>query len=118
MIEVGRLAVKIAGRDGGLKCVIVEILDNNFVLIDGETRRRKCNIIHLETLKEFVKIKKGASHEEVKKEFEKLGLKVRETKPKEKKEKPVKVRKKKKPVEEKPKKEKKVKEEKKEVPKK
>ena len=106
MIEVGRLCVKIAGRDAGLKCVVVEILDNNYVLIDGQTRRRKCNIMHLESLKEVVKIKKGASHEEIKKEFDKLNLKVRKTKPKEKKEKPVKVRKKK-VAEEKPKKEKK-----------
>jgi len=105
MIEVGRLCLKIAGRDAGLKCVIVEILDNNYVLIDGETRRRKCNIMHLESLKDVVKIKKGASHEEIKKEFDKLGLKARDTKPKDKKEKPVKVRKKK--IEEAPKKEKK-----------
>ncbi len=104
MIEVGRICVKIAGRDAGLKCIVVDILDKNYVLIDGETRRRKCNILHLEPLKEIIKIKKNASHEEVKKEFEKLGLKARETKPKEKKEKPVKVRKKKEVSEEKSKK--------------
>jgi len=118
MIEVGRLCLKIAGRDAGLKCVIVDILDNNYVLIDGETRRRKCNIMHIESLKEVIKIKKGASHEEIKKEFDKLGLVARDTKPKDKKEKPVKVRKKKK-QEEDPKKEKKAeKAKKKDVPKK
>jgi len=93
MIEVGRLAVKTAGRDAGKKCVIVDILENNLVLIDGETRRRKCNILHLEPLKDLVKVKKNASHEEVKKEFEKLGLKVMDTKPKPKTEKPVKQKK-------------------------
>jgi|TARA_B100001971_G_C18090484_1_gene483236 large subunit ribosomal protein L14e len=112
MIEVGRLCVKIAGRDAGLKCVVVEILDNNYALIDGETRRRKCNIMHLEPLKEVIKIKKGASHEDVKAEFKKLKLEARETKPKEEKKKPLKVRKKK-IYEEKSGKEKKVKEEKK-----
>ena len=117
MIEVGRLCLKIAGRDAGLKCVIVEILDNNYVLIDGETRRRKCNILHLEPLKEVIKIKKGASHEEIKKEFEKLGLEAKETKPKEAKKKPLKVRKKK-VYEEKSGKEKKAEEKKKDVPKK
>ena len=117
MIEVGRLCVKIAGRDAGLKCLIVEILDNNYVLIDGETRRRKCNILHLEPLKEVIKIKKGASHEEIKKEFEKLGLEAKETKPKEAKKKPLKVRKKK-VYEEKSGKEKKAEEKKKDVPKK
>ena len=93
MIEIGRLCVKIAGRDSGLKCIIVDILDDKFVLIDGETRRRKCNILHLELLKDTIKIKKNASHDEIKKEFKKLGLKVRETKPKQKTERPRKKRK-------------------------
>tara|TARA_Y100000310_G_scaffold345519_1_gene465928 strand:+ start:24736 stop:25260 length:525 start_codon:yes stop_codon:yes gene_type:complete len=93
MIEVGRICVKTAGRDAGLKCVIVDVLNDKFVLIDGETRRRKCNVFHLEPLKEVVKIKKNASHDDVKKEFEKLGLKVRETKPKPKKERQAKKRK-------------------------
>ena len=93
MIEIGRLAVKIAGRDAGLKCVVVDILDDKFVLIDGETRRRKCNILHIEPLKDVLKIKKKASHEEINKEFEKLGLKARETKPKQKTERPRKKRK-------------------------
>lgn len=93
MIEIGRLCIKTAGRDAGLKCVIVDVLDNKFVLIDGETRRRKCNILHLEPLKDSIKVKKNASHEDIKKEFEKLGLKVRDTKPKQKTEKPVKKKK-------------------------
>lgn len=91
-IEVGRLCIKIAGRDAGLKCVIIEILDKNYVMIDGQTRRRKCNILHLEPLKDVIKIKKGSSHETVKKEFEKLKLEVKETKPKSVKEKPIKKR--------------------------
>src|SRR3989338_4165315 len=93
MIEIGRLCIKTAGRDAGLKCVIVDILDNKFVLIDGETRRRKCNILHLEPLKDTIKIEKNASHEELKEEFEKLGLKIRETKPKQKTERLIKKRK-------------------------
>ena len=104
MIEVGRLCVKIAGRDAGLNCVIVDVLDNKFVLIDGQTRRRKCNILHLEPLKSTIKIKKNASHEDIKKEFDKLGLKLRDTKPKVKTQKPVK-KKKEKIKKEKPKKE-------------
>ena len=90
MIEIGRLCIKTAGRDAGLKCVIIDILDNKFVLIDGETRRRKCNILHLEPLKDVIKVKKNASHEDIRKEFEKLGLKARDTKPKQKTERPVK----------------------------
>jgi len=95
MIEVGRICVKLAGRDAGRECVIVDILDNSFVLIDGNVRRRKCNILHLEPSDKKIELKKGASHEEVSKEFGKLKIDVWETKAKEKKEKPKKVRKKK-----------------------
>jgi len=93
MFEVGRLCVKTAGRDGGKKAVIINVIDAKYVMIDGETRRRKCNVSHLEPLKGVIKIKKDASHEEIKKEFEKLGWSVKDTKPKEKAEKPKKVRK-------------------------
>ena len=83
MIEVGRLCVKIAGRDAGKKCVVVEVIDDNYVLVDGETRRRKSNILHLEPLNQVLDIKKGASHETIMKAFEQLGLQVmKTTKPK------------------------------------
>ena len=74
MIEIGRLCVKIAGRDAGKKCVIVDVLDGSFVLIDGETRRRKCNALHLEPLDQVLKLDKGASHEAVAKAFKELGV--------------------------------------------
>jgi large subunit ribosomal protein L14e len=93
MIEIGRLCIKTAGRDADLKCVIVDILGDKFALIDGETRRRKCNVLHLEPLNQTIKIKKNASHDVIKKEFEKIGLKARETTPKQKTEKPVKKKK-------------------------
>jgi large subunit ribosomal protein L14e len=93
MIDVGRICVKIAGRDAGLKCVVVEVIDNNFVLIDGETRRRKCNILHLEPLDKTVEIKKGASHADVAKAFEHLGYGVFAPKTKQKKARPIKARK-------------------------
>lgn len=81
-MEIGQLCIKIAGRDAGKKCVVVDVLDNNFVLIDGETRRRKCNLSHLEPLEQSVKVKKGASHEEVSKVLEALGITSRNTKQK------------------------------------
>lgn len=93
LFEVGRLAVKIAGRDAGKTCVIIDVLEEPFVLVDGQTRRRKCNNKHLEPLDQVIKLKKNASHAEVKAEFKKLGLDVLETKPKEAKEKPKKQRK-------------------------
>ncbi len=117
MIEIGRLCVKISGRDARRKCIVVDIIDKNNVLIDGDVRRRKCNIAHLEPLDKVIKIKKNASHSDVAAEFKKLKFDVWSTKPRPKTEKPKKVRKKKeKPTEEKPeakpKKEEKVKEKK------
>ena len=92
-IEIGRMCVKIAGRDAGKKCVIVDILDDKFVLIDGETRRRKCNVLHLEPLSQIIEIKNNASHEEISKALKEIGIEARATKPKPKTQKPVKKRK-------------------------
>lgn len=82
LFEVGRLCVKIAGRDAGRTCVVVEELDNSYVVVDGATRRKKVNVLHLEPLADMVKLKAKASHDEVAKAFEKLGLSVWETKAK------------------------------------
>ena len=74
-MKTGQLCVKIAGRDAGRDCIIVEVLDDNFVLIDGNTRRRKCNIDHLEPIGEL-KIKSKAGHEEVIEAMKKTGIKT------------------------------------------
>lgn len=78
MFKIGRLCLKIAGRDAGLKCIVVEVIDNNYVLIDGQTRRRKCNIKHLEPLDKVLKVKKGVSHGDIVKELRKEGVEVKE----------------------------------------
>lgn len=81
--EIGRICVKLAGRDAGKKCIIVDILDENNVLIDGNTRRRKCNITHLEPTNTLLEIKNNASHDEIVKLFENNSLEFRkETKSK------------------------------------
>ena len=82
MYEVGRICVKLAGRDAGLKCVVVDVVDERTVLIDGQTRRRKCNVKHLEPLKQIIKLKKNASRKDVFAEFKKLKIETRETNPK------------------------------------
>lgn len=92
MMEVGRLCVKIAGRDAGKKCVIVDVIDDKFVMVDGETRRRKCNPKHLEPLKETINISKGADHNTVADEFKKIGIGLKETKPRKTKPKPKQIR--------------------------
>ncbi len=95
MFEVGQLAVKIAGRDAGNTCVVVDVVDDQTVLIDGNVRRRNCNLKHLEPLQQSISMKKGASHADVEKEFKKLKLDVRNTTPKKPGERPRQQRKKK-----------------------
>jgi len=65
MIEIGRLCFKIAGREAGKLAVIIDVIDKNYVLIDGLVRRKKCNITHLVPLGTVVKIKKSAPTAEV-----------------------------------------------------
>ncbi len=78
-IEVGRLCVKLRGREAGRKCVIVEIVDDNFVVITGPkdvsgVKRRRANINHIEVLDKKISIEPGASDEEVKQALEQAGL--------------------------------------------
>ena len=93
MIEIGRLCVKIAGRDAGKKCLIIDVLDDKYVLIDGETRRRRCNVLHLEPLNQVLKIEKGATHGDVLRALKEIGVEGLQTKPKQKVQKPKKKRK-------------------------
>jgi large subunit ribosomal protein L14e len=54
------------GREAGHYCVIIDVIDKNFLLIDGlKVRRRKVNYKHIEPIAETIEIKKGAKHEEV-----------------------------------------------------
>ena len=82
MIEIGRLCVKIAGRDAGKKGVIIDVLDDRYVLLDGEVRRRRCNILHLEPLSQAVKLEKDATHGDVIRAMKDLGIEPRQSKPK------------------------------------
>jgi len=69
-IEVGRICVKIAGREAGEKCVIVEVIDDKFVEVVGTTmKNRKCNKKHLEPVEQTMEIK-TEDVEEIKKELE------------------------------------------------
>lgn len=69
-IEVGRICVKLNGREAGHKCVIVDVIDKNFVLVTGPkkltgVRRRRTNVKHLEPTEDAVEVKKGAGDEDV-----------------------------------------------------
>src|SRR6059036_311323 len=75
-IEVGRICVKLSGREAGRKCVIVDVIDKNFVLVTGPrkisgVKRRRTNVKHLEPMEDSIELKKGASDEDVAKVAEK-----------------------------------------------
>jgi large subunit ribosomal protein L14e len=69
-IEIGRVCVKLSGREAGRKCVIIDVSDKSFVLVTGPkkvtgVKRRRANVSHVEPLQEKLEIKRGASDEEV-----------------------------------------------------
>ncbi|MCS7108270.1 MAG: 50S ribosomal protein L14e [Sulfolobales archaeon] len=78
-VEVGRICIKLRGREAGKKCVIVDVIDNNYVVITGPkelsgVKRRRTNIRHLEPVDKKVEVSKGASDEEVIKALESANL--------------------------------------------
>jgi large subunit ribosomal protein L14e len=69
-IEIGRICIKSVGKESGRKCVVVDIIDQNFVLVTGPKsvsgiKRRRVNIKHLIPLDKLINIPKGANDEEV-----------------------------------------------------
>lgn len=78
-LRAGSICVKTAGREAGKKCVVVDILDKNFVLITGPpilngVKRRRANIKHLEATGEYIDIPRGADDELILKKLEEAGL--------------------------------------------
>jgi len=68
--EVGRICLKLSGREAGRKCVVVDLTDKSFVLITGPkevtgVKRRRVNINHIEPSQDSIEIQRGASDEEV-----------------------------------------------------
>ena len=76
MVEIGRLCIKTAGRDSGQFCAVISIIDKNNVIVDGNVRRKKCNLNHLEFLDKILKIKEKATSDEVGKALEKEGINI------------------------------------------
>lgn len=92
-LEIGQVCVKTAGKEAGKICVIVDKLDDIFVMIDGQTKRKRCNVAHLATLEQSVDIKKNATHEEVASALKSLKIDSIQGKSKVKKQKPAQKRK-------------------------
>jgi large subunit ribosomal protein L14e len=67
-IDIGRICVKLTGREAGKKCIIVDIVDRNFVLITGPkqvngVKRRRVNTDHIEPTEKKIKVKRGENDE-------------------------------------------------------
>jgi large subunit ribosomal protein L14e len=77
--EIGRICFKMAGREAGQKCVIVSVIDKNFVVVTGPksltgVRRRRVNVSHLAFTPYKLNIKENASDEEILKTIQESGL--------------------------------------------
>jgi len=79
-IQIGRIIVKTNGRETGKKGVIIDVINQNYVLVAGPksltgVRRRKCNVRHIEPTDKVLSLKRDASDEEVLAAVEEADLK-------------------------------------------
>ena len=91
VLEVGRVCLKIAGREGGKYAVVVKPADTgkgkgkddkSFVFVTGPklltgVKRRKCNIDHLQPTQYKLEISEDATDEQVITAYEKAGLVIK-----------------------------------------
>jgi large subunit ribosomal protein L14e len=84
-LEVGKVCLKIVGREAGKPCVVIKKVKNEkgkegaFVLVTGPklltgVKRRRCNIEHLEPTQYKLEIKEDASDEEAIEAYKKAGV--------------------------------------------
>lgn len=69
-VDVGRICVKLTGREAGKKCVIVDVVDRNFVLVTGPKqvngmKRRRVNVNHIEPTERKINIKRGDTDDQI-----------------------------------------------------
>jgi large subunit ribosomal protein L14e len=64
--DVGRVCVKLRGREKGSECVVVDVIDRNYVVVAGpDVKRRRVNMHHLRPLDREVDIGRDATDEDV-----------------------------------------------------
>ena len=64
--DIGRIVVKTICRQKTKYDIIVDIIDKNYLLVDGlKVRRRRVNYNHIEPTLDLISIEKGADHTEV-----------------------------------------------------
>jgi large subunit ribosomal protein L14e len=69
-MDVGRVCIKLTGREAGSRCVIVDVIDRNYVVVTGPkeltgVRRRRVNMNHLQPTEDSVDISRNASDEDI-----------------------------------------------------
>jgi large subunit ribosomal protein L14e len=74
ILDVGRVCMKVKGKNAGNYCVIVEKPEKNMVTIEGrDIEKTKVNILHIEPMPTILKIGKSAKRDEIIKALEKEG---------------------------------------------
>lgn len=75
MIKVGTVCTKTAGRENGNICIILENIDDIFVIVAGPSvRKKRCNVKHLSQLPRELIVSKGASRADASKLLADAGL--------------------------------------------
>ena len=78
-LEIGRVCMKVVGREAGKYCVIVKNINKSFAEVSGPRvltgiKRRRVNITHIEPTQYAIEIKENASDEEILAAFKKANL--------------------------------------------
>jgi large subunit ribosomal protein L14e len=69
-MDIGRICLKLKGREADKRCVIVDVIDRNYVMVTGPfdltgVKRRRVNMSHLRPLDEVIEIPRNASDQEI-----------------------------------------------------
>ena len=69
-VNIGDICIKTFGKETGKKCIVIEIMDKNFVLITGPkeitgVKRRRSSVKHILSTGEKVKINANLSDKEL-----------------------------------------------------
>ena len=75
-MDLGQVCEILSGKEKGKICVVIKVENENFVLIDGNVKRRKCNVQHLKSLNKILKIKGNEKTDKIKELMKKEGFEV------------------------------------------
>ncbi len=65
-LEVGSVCVKTTGREAGNRAVVIEEVDDNFVIVQGpRVRKRKCNVLHLVPVGKKISVTRSMSQKDI-----------------------------------------------------